>query len=191
MASAPSRKPRSNRPQEDMALMSLEEIRDTQRFFNEYEKNGPGFLVAEVRDRKMFQESFDRLLRKGCRPSVLFLGLHHLRRFERREKSCQHPGKRELRSLETSLRKTVEDIRTFEKKYVEAHRVRVQSHSSSLRGPGEYEFELYVNRMKSLSRAETVIDSMSSYAEMLRSWWTPALTSSKVTAQFIRVSTPS
>jgi hypothetical protein len=177
MASAPSRNLELGLSREGMEemLMSLEMASTNEEFDYEYEKNGPGFLVAFVRDRKMFQKSFDGLVGKGCRPKILFRGLHCLLWSELGETWCQLPGRREIRSLEASLRKGVEDIRAFEKKYAEAHRLRVLSHCVSRQSAGRDEYELYFNRRSPLSQATStcLTDNMLAYAEMLRSWWTP------------------
>jgi hypothetical protein len=163
-------------------LMTLEQELDYRQFRIEYEKKGPRFLVADVREKKTFQESFDRLVRKGCFPDILFLGLHYLLRSELRKASCRLPGKREVRSLEASLRKKVEEIRAFEERYEEAHRLRVFSHCRSLYGEGPHEYELYFNRTGPYSNLivplsgtmrRCVTDDMLAYADMLSSWWTP------------------
>jgi hypothetical protein len=177
MASAPSRKYELGLPQEDMEdmLMSSEMAFDDAEYNAKCEEEGPAFPAKVVRQRKTFRESFDKLVGKGCRPEVLFRCLHYLLRSELREASCQFPGKREIRSLEASLRKGVEEIRAFEEKYAEAHSLRVLSHCVSLQGAGPYEYEHYFNRTSFLSEKESscVTNSMLTYAEMLRSWWTP------------------
>ena len=186
MASAPSRKHGLGLLNEDLEeWLMLEDMNlDALTFDVEREKKGLGFLVAEVRDRKTFQESFDRLVRKGCRPDILFLGLHYLLRSELHEVSCPLPGKREILSLATRLRKTVEDIRAFEKKYAEAHRLRAST--LCIHDPRPYDYELFFNARNSFSpwipalpgspipeeiRGFTV--DILAYAEMLQSWWTP------------------
>lgn len=177
MASAPPHKYELGLLHEDMEdmLMSSELAFDDAEYDAEFVEKGPAFPAEVVRDRKTFQESFDKLVGKGCRPEVLFRCLHYLLRSELREASCQFPGKREIRSLEASLRKGVEEIRAFEEKYATAHSLRVLSHCVSLQGAGPYEYELYFNRTISQlgTKSSCVTNSMLTYAEMLQSWWTP------------------
>ena len=177
MASAPSRKYELGLPHEDMEdmLMSSEMAFDDAEYNAKCEEEGPAFPAGVVRQRKTFRESFDKLVSKGCHPEALFRCLHYLLRSELREASCRFPRKREIRSLEASLPKGVEEIRAFEEKYAAAHSLRVLSHCVSLQGAGPYEYELYFNRTSLLSEKESscVTNSMLTYAEMLRSWWTP------------------
>src|ERR1017187_3603123 len=136
MASAPSRKYELGLPHEDMEdiLMSSEMAFDDAEYNAKCKEEGPAFPVVVVRQRKTFRESFDKLVSKGCYPEVLFRCLHYLLRSELREASCRFPRKREIRSLEASLRKGVEEIRAFEEKYADAHSLRVLSHCVSLQG---------------------------------------------------------
>jgi len=129
MASAPS-KHESGLPREDVEeAMFLQ----SSKLIAEFEEKGFAVVLAEVRHRKAFEESFDKLVSKGCDPDILFWGLYFLLRTEQRRTSCQLPGKREIRSLESSLRKGVEGILAFEKKYEEPHRTMVFSHFSRAR----------------------------------------------------------
>jgi hypothetical protein len=177
MASAPSRKYELGLPHEDMEdiLMSSEMAFDDAEYNAKCKEEGPAFPAGVVRQRKTFRESFDKLVSKGCYPEVLFRCLHYLLRSELREASCRFPRKREIRSLEASLRKGVEEIRAFEEKYADAHSLRVLSHCVSLQGAGPYEYELYFNRttLQSETESASVTNSMLTYAEMLRAWWTP------------------
>lgn len=160
-------KPKSGRLEQDIALMSEEEHLDRTTFLNEYEKNGPGLLVANVRHRKKeFQESFDSLVSDGCRPRLLFLGLHQLWKFAVREKACQHPGRRELRSLEASLRKTVKNVRDFEKKYLQAQRARFWGYHFCRQEQTPTDYVVF-------ARWGEMLGYMLNYAEMLRTWRAP------------------
>jgi hypothetical protein len=177
MASAPSRKRELGLPREDMEemLMSSEMDGDDAEYNAACGEEEKAFDAGVVRHRKVFQESFDKLVGKGCRPKVLFRCLHYLLRSELRQASCQFPGKREIRSLEASLRKGVEEIRAFEEKYAQAHSLRVLSHCVSLQGAGPYDYEPFFNRtsLQSERESSSLTSSMLAYAEMLRSWWTP------------------
>lgn len=141
----------------------------------ELEEKGYRLLLAEVRQRKTFEKSFDKLVSKGCAPNILFSGLYYLLRTEKQQTSCKLPGKREIRSLETCLRKGVEGILAFEKKYEEAHRTMVFSHFVCGQSAGPDQSNLYWTWRDLASQAKTpcLTETMLAYAEMLRAWWTP------------------
>jgi hypothetical protein len=139
------------------------------------EANGFRFLLGEVRYWKPFQDSFDRLVSKGCSPYILLHGLYYLLKAEQKQAAFQLPEKREIRSLETRLRKAVKSILAFEREYEEAHRLMVFSHFSYGQNAGPEELDFYMNRRDLPSQAQNpcLTQKMLGYAEMLRAWWTP------------------
>jgi hypothetical protein len=171
--SAPS-KTQLGLPRENVEEMLMHEaiVREGFEFEAEFKEKGYSPLLAEVRERKTFEESFDKLVSKGCAPDVLFLGLYSLLRTAKQQMPLQLPGKREIRSLETCLHKGVEGILAFEKKYEGAYRT-----MDFLRdlNAGRPESDFYRNGRDLPSEAKTrgLTEQMLAYAEILRAWWTP------------------
>lgn len=178
MASSAPGKRELGLPHEDMEELLMHEAMflESEKAITEAEETkGFGFLLGEVRQWKPFQESFDKLVSKGCSPYILLHGLNHLLRTEQQQTSSQLPRKREIRSLETRLLKGVESILAFEKKYEEAHRTMVFSHFSYRQNAGLHEHDFYLNRRDLSSQAQNpcLTQKMLGYAEMLHAWWTP------------------